>query len=191
MDSINTPAQITEQQPTIVQPDAPWLLMNGNITPEEHLKTLTPSWNAETWEKYLIWFEDLTGQRAESLVPSRRYDEECERQEESIFVFAQSNADDELRNFVGHYLKKLTNQQRRVIELIFWEGRSERFIAKSLGISGIAVHQMKKRALKSLSQSLRGVSSSRIMRGEISPIRKGGTDEGNHQMAEVDLAEAG
>lgn len=179
-----------KNQELSINMESPWLQMNGQLTPDKHLKMLTSLWDAETWGKYLNWFENQTGQRAESLVGTRRYDEACEVQKESIFVFAQSSADDELKNNISTYLAKLTQQQAKVIEMIFWEGRSERFVAKSLGISGVAVHQIKKRALKNILHSVKGVSSSRIMRGEISPIKKGGKDEKAHQLAEVDLAKA-
>lgn len=167
MDSINTPAQANEQlEEIIVQPKAPWLQMNGKVTPEEHLKTITPNWSPETWETYLIWFENQKGQRAESLVSPRRYNEVCESQEESIFVYAQSNADDDLRSVVSEYLNTLTDQQRRVVEMIFWEAKSAREVAQTLGIRHQSILRLKKRALNKINRLLKGGASSRIMRGE-------------------------
>lgn len=191
MDSTNTPAQILEQEPIIVQPDAPWLRTNGKVTPDDHLKSLTSQWGPETWEKYLCWFENQTGQRAESLESPKRYDEICESQEESIFVYAQSSADDDLKNLVGEYLKTLTNQQRRVIELLFWEGRSERYVAKALSVNQKSVHRLKLRAINKIRTLLKGGLSSRIMRGEISPLRNGGPNEQTLFLAKSRLAEAG
>lgn len=163
MDSLR-PLQ-EEQITYTVQPEQPWLLTNGDKTQDHHLMTLTPSWSAEIWERYLTWFETP---RSESLISSRRYDQICEESAESIFEFAQSNAEDELKNRVAQYLAELTGQQRQVIELIFWEGRSERFVAHQLGIKQQAVNRLKRRALKKISHLAKGGVSSRIMRGEIS-----------------------
>lgn len=189
MDSSKMPAQANEQM-LAVKPEAPWLLENGKVTPEAHLTTLTPYWSAETWEKYLTWFESLEGQRAESLLPPRRYIEICESQPESIFVFAQSNADDDLRALVSQYLLTLTEQQQRVIEMIFWDGRSERFVSQTLGINRGSVHRLKIRAINKIKDLLKRGCSSRIMRGENSPIQKGGSNEVRLELAHGSLPEA-
>lgn len=189
MDSSKIPAQANEQM-LIVKPEAPWLLESGKATPEQHLRTLTPYWNAETWEKYLTWFESQEGQRAESLVYPRTYTELCESQEETIFAYAQSNADDDLRALVNEYLISLTEQQRRVIELIFWDGRSTRYVAQAIGISHQSVLRLKVRALNKIRELLKGGASSRIMRGENSPIQKGGGNEVRLQLAHGSLPEA-
>ncbi len=190
MDSNQNSAQVIEQI-VIVNPEAPWLLENGKITPEAHLRSLTPGWNAETWEKYLSWFQSQEGQRAESLVSVRRYIELSESKQESVFDFSQSAADDDLRALVSQYLSTLTEQQQRVIEMIFWDGRSERFVANALAINQKSVHRLKIRAVNKIKVLLKGGLTSRIMKGENSPITKGGTDERNHRLADSDLAEAG
>jgi RNA polymerase sigma factor (sigma-70 family) len=193
MDSKVLPAQITEQESIIVQPKAPWLQQNGKPVPDELLKTLAPSWSAEVWEKYLVWFENLNGSRGESLVIPKRYDRICESEEESIFsAFAQTDADDELKSIVSRFLLRLTPQQRRVVEMIFWEGRSERYVAQSLGINQQPVNRLKKRALSKIKHLISEGVSSRIMRGEQSSlINKGDADAEILLLAESHLAEAG
>jgi RNA polymerase sigma factor (sigma-70 family) len=176
MGSQKNTVQVTEQEIT-VQLNSPWLQINGKHTPEDHLKILTSSWDTNTWEHYLKWFEDQNGQRAESILPLRQYDGACETQRESIFVYGQSSADDELKQTISKYLMKLTERQRRVIELIFWEGRSERFVAKTLSISQPSVQRLRKRALNKIKGLLKGGVSSRIMGGEFSPLAKGEPSE--------------
>jgi RNA polymerase sigma factor (sigma-70 family) len=166
MDSSRT--QLQEEQPTLhVQPEQPWLLTNGNATPEKYLRELTPNWDTETWERYLAWYE---APRSESLLPPRRYDQICEEATESIFVRAQSHADGDLRSRIGKYLATLTGQQRQVTELIFWHGRSERYVADKLGISQQSVHRLKQRSLKRIKHLLKEGVASRIMRGEVSSL---------------------
>ncbi len=193
MDTNTTPAQAIEQQPIIVQAEAPWLQQNGKHTPEEYLKTLTPKWRSETWERYLNWFENQDGTRAESIVDTKRYDKICESEEESVFAaYSQTSADDELKSIISKFLLRLTPQQRRVIEMIFWEGRSERFVAEQLSINQKSVHRLKIRGMSKIKQLLKGGLSSRIMKGENSPItNKGGTNAENLSLAKSPMAEAG
>lgn len=193
MDSKIMPAQAHEQQSIIIQAESPWLQQNGKPTPDEYLKTLTPDWSSEVWESYLSWFETQTGARAESLVDSKKYDRICESEEESIFsAFAQTSADDELKAIISRFLLRLTPQQRRVIEMIFWDGRSERYIAELLSINQKSVHRLKLRALSKIKDLLKGGLSSRIMRGETSPlINEGGTNAEHLSLAKSHLAETG
>lgn len=174
-----------------VQPERPWLLSDGKTTPDEHLKALTPFWSAEMWDRYLAWYETP---RPESLIPPWRYDQICEENTQSIFDLAQSNAEAELKNRVESHLAQLTGQQRQVVEMIFWEGRSERYVAQQLGINQKSVHRMKLRALKKITHLLKGGLSSRVMRGEISHLSKGmGGVNGTEvlDLAEETLPQAG
>ena len=107
-------------------------------------------------------------------------------------AFAQTNADDELKSVVSKFLLRLTPQQRRVIEMIFWDGRSERYVAEHLSINQKSVHRLKLRALSKIRDLLKGGLSSRIMRGETSPlINEGGTNAEHLSLAKSHLAEAG
>jgi RNA polymerase sigma factor (sigma-70 family) len=89
-----------------------------------------------------------------------RYDRICESEEESIFsTFAQSCADDELKEKISKFLLRLTPQQQRVIEMIFWDGRSERYVAEHMSINQKSVHRLKLRALSKIKDSYsRGAS---------------------------------
>ncbi len=170
-----------------VQAAQPWFLQNGKITPDEMLRHLTPTWSKATWEKYLAWWET---QRPESLVSPWFYKKICEEQVESIFASAQSNADDELKDQVNGYLIGLSEPQKKVIEMIFWEGRSERYVAKHLGINQKSAHRLKIRALNKIRQLIEGGLSSRIMRGEIISLslETGATnDETVLELAQSDL----
>lgn len=186
MDSItNTSAQALEQQPIIVQSEAPWFQMNGEVTPTEYLKTLTSSWDAQTWERYLSWFEERSSRTSETLLPPRKYDKLCDELEESIFVNSESGADKDLRARVAEYLLTLTDHQRRILELIFWDGRSERYVAQQLGIKQSTVHTLKKRAFKKIRALIEGVCRLPYMRGPNSSHVKGGSDEQDVSLAEA------
>ena len=161
---IQTHVITDDQNEIIVQSKQPWLLLNGNTTPDEHLKKLTPKWDEATWERYLEWYDVP---RPESLVRPRTYKKISEAADESLFVHSQSNADDELKARVTSFLSKLTDQQRTVINLIFWEGRSERETAELLKINHKSVHRLKVRALKKIKGLLVGGPGLRIMKGKV------------------------
>lgn len=144
----------------------PWLTSAGLEISREQLRKISESWDQETWEQYLTWYETP---RSESLHPQRRYDQLCETSTESIFILAQSNSDNDLKKRVSTYLAVLTQQQRQVIEMIFWEGRSERHVARDLGINHKSVHRIKFRALKKISSLIKEGPSSRTMRGKFLP----------------------
>ncbi len=158
-----------DKQCTISQGNHPWLDERGFPLSDEQLRSVSRSWDEATWNKYLEWHETP---RAESLLRPQEYDEACEKLEESVFVDAQSSADDELKTRIGMLLSSLTDQQRRVLEPIFWQGWSERRVAQELKLNHKSVHRLKERALNKISKLLKGGPSSRIMRGEISPLHK-------------------
>jgi RNA polymerase sigma factor (sigma-70 family) len=155
----------SDQIKIMVQPEQPWLLLNGKHTPENQLKKLTPFWDTATWDRYLIWFETP---RAESLLTPGKYIKACEEDEESIFVNAQSDADAKLRAEVNELLESLTQLESKVIRLIFWDGRSERFVANHLKLSRSTIKDAKKRALKRIKLILKThTPSSRNMKGKV------------------------
>ncbi len=151
----------------MIHPWPHWLDVHGQPISDSHLKMLSKTWSAQTWEAYLTWYQMP---RAESLVSPRRYDQLREQTTESLFGIAQSNADDALKDRISVYLDGLTEQQRQVIEMVFWQGRSERYVAHELGIRQQSVHRLKNRSLKKIRDLLREGVVSRIKRGEISPF---------------------
>jgi RNA polymerase sigma-B factor len=56
--------------------------------------------------------------------------------------------------FLQQALSLLTSRQQKVIKATVREGRTEQEVAKELGVSQPAVHQMKERALNRLRKSL-------------------------------------
>lgn len=135
-----------------VHPEQPWLCENGKRLSDEQIKTVSKSWDAITWEHYLCWFESPM---AETLIPERSYDRKAEAMIETIFVRTQSHADDSLRNRVGKVLDGLTVKQRRIVEMTFWQGKSERQIADELNLSRSTIKVTKRRALSKLATLLR------------------------------------
>lgn len=188
MDSINHVA--SNEAPTSVYSEKPWLNEKGHALSEHDLKEASKGWDQETWEKYL---NSLDGTLSEQQLKPYEYDYLAESAELTCWDLSQSSAEEEGKGFVANLLKLLTPQQQRIIQMNFWEGRSERYIAEELRVSRNTVKTLKKRVLRKLARHLKGVSPiSPLVKGENnSSITKGGTDEGIHRLANRHLAEAG
>ena len=188
MDSINHVA--SKKALTSVHSEKPWLNQKGHALSEYDLKEVSKGWDQETWEKYL---NSLDGTLSDQQLKPYEYDYIAENAELTCWDLSQTSADDEVKRFVANLLKDLSPRQQRIIQMNFWEGRSEHYIAEELRISRSTIYVLKKRILRKLARQLKGVSAiSPLVKGEEnSSVTKGGTDEGNHLLAIRHLAEAG
>ncbi|MGE3756117.1 MAG: RNA polymerase sigma factor [Pseudobdellovibrionaceae bacterium] len=177
MDSSNNVTASIEAQ-VFVHAEKPWLNEKGHELSDYDLKEVSKNWDQETWERYLQY---LDGTLSEQQIRPYDYDDMAEKMDFTCWTFSQSDADDDIKKFVGAILKTLTRQQQRILKMTFWEGRSERFIADELRISRSTVKTLKKRVLKRLAKELKGVSPvSPLVRGKVLPlVKEGGTDEQN------------
>ncbi len=130
----------------------PWLDPNGKPYTEEVLKEISQNWDQETWEVYLQAQEYYL---REKLIEPQRYDELADRQEETIFQRFCLSSDSETQELVEFLLTNLSPKQRFVIEQVFFEGRTEREIARELGISQPRVHLYKTKALDQIKRLMR------------------------------------
>jgi RNA polymerase sigma factor (sigma-70 family) len=118
------------------------------------------SWTPEEWEAYLSSFESPM---REGLLSSDHYDRLAGAAETSIFDYAQESSDEKLVSAVQTALVNLSPAQRKVIQLTFFDLKSTRETASVLGVSQSAVCNLKKRAIKNLRNSLKGVFTSTLM----------------------------
>lgn len=188
MDSINHVA--SNEALTSVHSEKPWLNKKGHALSEHDLKEVSKDWDQETWEKYL---NSLDATLSDQQLKPYEYDYLAENAELTCWDLSQSSADNEAKDFVANLLKLLTPQQQIIIQMNFWEGRSERYIAEELRVSRNTVKTLKKRVLRRLARHLKRVSpiSPLVKEEENSSVTKGVTDEGNHRLANRDLAEGG
>jgi len=184
--------QAKRNQTTTNETECPWLDDRGFLFSDTELKFISPAWNADTWEKYLKWYESPL---AESQIRPRQYQEIAERQSESIFGQAQEVADSPMQQLIRMTIEALPPRQRQIIELTYWEGLSERTIAFDLRITRNAVRKLKSKGLKRISASLRGgLPTFPLMRGEIHPLHTptGGTnDKSVLELAQGTIPKAG
>lgn len=147
----------------------PWLTSGGVEIPTEQIMNLCQNWDPPTWERYLKWYESG---RHEALVPATLYSEKCEQMKESIFSEFGYHTSPEKTQLCEDLLNELPKMERRVLSLVFLNGKTEREIAAEVNRSQPGVHQIKNRALLRLQRGIQGneVITRRYMRGEDSSI---------------------
>lgn len=189
MDSLVTGVNSTEIQN--LNPQAmPWLNSKGQMLPDKKLKDISRRWDQETWEKYLNY---LDGTISEQQIHPNDYEKMSEKMEKSCWDLTQSDADRDSKSLVNTLFKELSTHQRKILKMIFWEGRSERFIARELNISRGTVNTIRKRALKRLNALLRPEVSaiSPLMRGKDFSNATGGKNAKSKTASENQLPKVG
>ncbi len=169
--------------------DKPWLDCKGHVISDEELKAISKDWDQLIWEKYL---ESLDVTLSDRQPRPCDYDEMAEKMEHTCFEFSQTDADDETKDKITQLFRQLSPQQQKILKMIFWEGRSERFIAQNLRVSRYTIKTLKKRSLKKLSALLKQVSPiSPLMRGKEYSLKQGGdNDKGVLSLAKRHLPKA-
>ena len=152
----------------------PWLDEFGSLLTSAQLKKHSESWSHEVWEEYLRTIESPL---SESQLSPSNFDELAEMQTENIFSFSELCADDDLKAQIKIMLNVLTKKQKRVMEMIYWENKSERQIATILKIHQTSVRDFKRSALKRLSATYCLPLTSPLMRGKISFLDKTGGED--------------
>lgn len=132
----------------------PWLTSTGVAIPTGQLQQICKSWNQETWEEYLNWYESA---QSEKLIAVDLYDDLIERESLSVFVKVGQSADEEVRSRCERLLNSLPQREAQVLRLNFYEGRTVREIAALKQIPKSSVHDIKNRALSRLRQGHRAM----------------------------------
>lgn len=130
---------------------------------EEILRAESRTWNAQEWEAHLktveVGLSESLSSRAEVLSQSIA---------NNIFELSSSGCSEELSDIVNLLLAHLSERQALVLRKIFWDGKSERKIAREMKISRQAVYDLKKRALKNLRRHAQGVlATSPIVQADV------------------------
>lgn len=143
---------------------------------DQEIRTESKSWTAEQWESYLATLEV-------GLKESQPRISEVQRQAwtSNIFDLSAAAPSEELTQKISELVSTLTERQKFIIGKIFWDGLSERQVAKMMGISRQGVFDLKKRALRRLKKNAHEVLANfPIVRARVTnqaetslPVREG------------------
>ena len=144
----------------------PWLTPSEVERPLSELKEISKSWDEQTWNEYLDWFE--VG-RKDKLVSHFLYNLQGESIEKNIFEEFGYQSCPKLQSFCDQLLAALPNHQREILRLYFFEGKTNREIAAVFGRADTTISYNKNTALKTLKRVHGGepLLARRIMRGAI------------------------
>lgn len=131
----------------------PWLDDKGQLLTDTELKRAKDSWRAEDWDNYL----KETVEKPLRELPVGGAEEVAQLSDRAPYDYNDLFEIDD-RTFLSHTLeesmKKLTIRERAVLKGLFWEGLSQREIAKKLQISRSAVLFNYKQGLQKLGEHL-------------------------------------
>jgi RNA polymerase sigma factor (sigma-70 family) len=144
----------------------PWTDERGRLLSDDDLRFQSKGWNTEIWEAYLKTIEvKNSGMKYKPEI----YDAFCSELMASIFSVVTNEKNSILKNKIEDAIADLPEKQRDVLHLIFWEGKSQRKIAKSWGVQQSSVFDLKERALSNLRislENLQGAVTSGFMNGD-------------------------
>lgn len=144
----------------------PWTDSKGRMLSDDNLRIKSKGWSAEIWEEYLTTIEAKSSGRT---YKPEIYEGFCEELMESIFSVVTNEDSSILKNKIEDAMSELPKRQQEVLQLLFWEGKSQNQIAKDWGVQQSSVFNLKERALNNLRismESLQGAVNSRFMRGQ-------------------------
>jgi RNA polymerase sigma factor (sigma-70 family) len=144
----------------------PWLTSSGDAKRAPQLKQSARKWNLETWGRYLDWYESSC---QEKLVRPGVYRKICEQVTQSVFEQLSQSGNYLSSQACETLLQELPFRQAKVLRLSFLEGRTQREIGTTLGISQTGVFQSRKRALARLRRVFpeANVITRQYMKGEM------------------------
>ncbi len=124
----------------------PWQDRQGQTLPVPVLELVSQRWSQDTWERYLA---SLEGSRGESLLEKPQ---EIEQFSEYPTIWDCLGNDqicrkEQIESEVAEALKLLTEREKEVLQLIFWEGSSLGQAALCLNLSRSSVREYRNRAL--------------------------------------------
>lgn len=117
---------------------------------KKEAKTLSKNWSKNDWEMYL---QSIEVGRTELLITPKVYDK-ISTAETVYWNQSCDELDPEVKARLKTAFNKLSGKQKTVLKMIFWEGLSERKVAKKIGVTRNAIVERKKQALQTLRGSL-------------------------------------
>ena len=125
----------------------PWLTASAVERPLSELKEISKSWDAQTWNDYLNWFQSGC---SEKLISKNVFDRISEEIEKNIFEEFGYQSCPKLQNDCEQLLAALPAHQAQILRLYFYEGRTHKEIAFQFGRADTTISYNKNKALKAL-----------------------------------------
>ncbi len=144
--------------------DRPWLTASQVEIPLAELKEISKTWDEQTWNDYLNWFQSGC---SEKLISKNVFDKISEEIEKNIFEEFGYQSCPKLQSFCEQLLAALPAHQAQILRLYFYEGRTHKEIAFIFGRSDRTISYNKNTALRTLKRVHGGepLAARQYMRG--------------------------
>lgn len=143
------------------RPRKPWLDEKGKPLSDDVLREQSKMWSMRTWEKYLQSiespqteilvddFDKVANDYASEVAKKALWDEQADDdlQENQPQDGTPPKITQEEKQAIEAISKNLPSMQQAVIQLLFWDGLSEREACEKLGISRITLRTHRDRAI--------------------------------------------
>lgn len=131
-------------------PNRPWLNSEGKHLSDNELLKTVKTWGGATWEEFLV--STVEEPLQESLIQDGssmdQFTSSCRTSYQDMVAADRDYPS--LRIHIRALVTKLTFRERAIIYGIFWEGKTQTEIGKSLHISRSTVNKYRDQALKKL-----------------------------------------
>lgn len=128
----------------------PWMDENGNTLEDTTLKEVSRGWSAETWSAYLDSRENRSHEENECNIADLSIIDDLGVAGLSALQSSADHLSDELLDDVKCAIEKLPKRERFAIEEEFYLGKSQRCVARELGISRASVRKIRKKSFRKL-----------------------------------------
>lgn len=126
----------------------PWLNENGVRRSDEEIRRLAEKWGDKTWEDFLK--DTVEKPLSDTLIAGFDYETIEAKVRETYQGMVSTNFRPDLSGLVEMLLRHLTIRERKVIQEIFWFGKSQHEVAHELHLTRSAVRNYQNRALKKM-----------------------------------------
>ncbi len=142
----------------------PWLTASDVERPPAELKEISKSWDEQTWNAYLNWYQ---AGNSEKLISKNVFDKISEELEKNIFEEFGYQSCPKLQDLCEQLLAALPAHQAQILRLYFYEGRTHKEIAFIFGRSDRTISYNKNTALRTLKRVHGGepLAARQYMRG--------------------------
>ena len=124
----------------------PWLNDDGTMRPDSELRELGKSWTAQQWNNYL---DEVTGTPPHDALEQTTCRIDFISPEEGGKIY-DSMSEKVRVDMLDEEIEKLSEIERKVIQLTFWEDMNTTKAAEALGMNRGQAWRVKKRALKKI-----------------------------------------
>ena len=133
----------------------PWLNDEGKILSDSEIEKLSQNWNQETWDCYLKETVEVSQKELplKSFSMSESY---SDHRHEEFYAIKRIDLkrNPVLKKFINDLVDAMSEEDRMMIRMIYWEDLSIRRVAQAMEVSKSTIVRRQKKALNKLKREI-------------------------------------